>query len=523
MDNNKYRPNTSVITYIISVLTCINMRLYCASSSGGPDREIAGNGNIAPCSVVIPRSPALERIICSKEENIERLTKQIIELYKQIDELLITQDYKIQSLDKGSTQTIQKLNNTLIELEGYRVLNKKQQDTLQVTKQKIANERRQVENEKGKVKTDIGCQIQIASKKIMQLNEKIKGDQKAKIDAIKKVNALACTPATGTQKRECKLTDKDSELEKIKKTLDEEIEQLTRQVNELDEKLEKTKKTLDDEIEQLTRQVNELDEKIKQLKLDEINEIQSLDKRTTEIIEELTNEIDTVTYIVRLINDSEIEELINEMETIANDSEIEELNNQLKTIEELNNQLKTIEELLEIIANDSEIEELNNQLKTIEELLDGQERSILIASKKQVIEEKIVAKKQMIEEKIVAKKQVIEEKIVAKKQVIEEKIARKKEVIDRTIARKKEETEKEIIVTETRKGEEEKEEVRKRTKFKIKMTNKKLKQLEQQIEGKKKDKIDTIKAEISLQQEIAQQLQVMQLMRERLNSMRPNK
>ena len=432
MDNNKYRPNTSVITYIISVLTCINMRLYCASSSGGPDREIAGNGNIASCSAVIPRSPALERIICSKEENIERLTKQIIELYKQIDELLITQDHKIQSLDKGSTQTIQKLNNTLIELEGYRVLNKKQQDTLQVTKQKIANERRQVENEKGKVKTDIGCQIQIASKKIMQLNEKIKGDQKAKIDAIKKVKALACTPTTGTQKRECKLTDKDSELEKIKKTLD-------------------------DEIEQLTRQVNELDEKIKQLKLDEINEIQSLDKRTTEIIEELTNEIDTVTYIVRLVNDSEIEELINEME---------------------------------IIANDSEIEELNNQLKTIEELLDGQERSILIASKKQVIEEKIVAKKQVVEEKI---------------------------------ARKKEETEKEIIVTETRKGEEEKEEVRKRTKFKIKMTNKKLKQLEQQIEGKKKDKIDTIKAEISLQQEIAQQLQIMQLMRERSNSMRPNK
>ena len=457
MDNNKYRPNTSVITYIISVLTCINMRLYCASSSGGPDREIAGNGNIASCSAVIPRSPALERIICSKEENIERLTKQIIELYKQIDELLITQDHKIQSLDKGSTQTIQKLNNTLIELEGYRVLNKKQQDTLQVTKQKIANERRQVENEKGKVKTDIGCQIQIASKKIMQLNEKIKGDQKAKIDAIKKVKALACTPTTGTQKRECKLTDKDSELEKIKKTLDDEIEQLTRQVNELDEKLEKTKKTLDDEIEQLTRQVNELDEKIKQLKLDEINEIQSLDKRTTEIIEELTNEIDTVTYIVRLVNDSEIEELINEME---------------------------------IIANDSEIEELNNQLKTIEELLDGQERSILIASKKQVIEEKIVAKKQVVEEKI---------------------------------ARKKEETEKEIIVTETRKGEEEKEEVRKRTKFKIKMTNKKLKQLEQQIEGKKKDKIDTIKAEISLQQEIAQQLQIMQLMRERSNSMRPNK
>lgn len=110
--------------------------------------------------------------ICSKEENIERLTKQIIELYTQIDELLITQDHKIQSLDKGSTQTIQKLNNALIELEGYRVLNKKQQDTLQVTKQKIANERRQVENEKGKVKTDIGCQIQIATKKIMQLNEK---------------------------------------------------------------------------------------------------------------------------------------------------------------------------------------------------------------------------------------------------------------------------------------------------------------------------------------------------------------
>ena len=55
------------------------------------------------------------------------------------------------------------------------------------------------------------------------------------------------------------------------------------------------------------------------------------------------------------------------------------------------------------------------------------------------------------------------------------------------------------------------------------MTNKKLKQLEQQIEGKKKDKIDTIKAEISLQQEIAQQLQIMQLMRERSNSMRPNK
>ena len=465
MDNNKYRPNTSVITYIISVLTCINMRLYCASSSGGPDREIAGNGNIASCSAVIPRSPALERIICSKEENIERLTKQIIELYKQIDELLITQDHKIQSLDKGSTQTIQKLNNTLIELEGYRVLNKKQQDTLQVTKQKIANERRQVENEKGKVKTDIGCQIQIASKKIMQLNEKIKGDQKAKIDAIKKVKALACTPTTGTQKRECKLTDKDSELEKIKKTLD-------------------------DEIEQLTRQVNELDEKIKQLKLDEINEIQSLDKRTTEIIEELTNEIDTVTYIVRLVNDSEIEELINEME---------------------------------IIANDSEIEELNNQLKTIEELLDGQERSILIASKKQVIEEKIVAKKQVVEEKIARKKQVIDRTIASKKQVIEEKIVAKKQVVEEKIARKKEETEKEIIVTETRKGEEEKEEVRKRTKFKIKMTNKKLKQLEQQIEGKKKDKIDTIKAEISLQQEIAQQLQIMQLMRERSNSMRPNK
>lgn len=64
MDNNKYRPNTSVITYIISVLTCINTGLHCASSSGGPDREIAGNGNIASCLTVISRSPALERIIC---------------------------------------------------------------------------------------------------------------------------------------------------------------------------------------------------------------------------------------------------------------------------------------------------------------------------------------------------------------------------------------------------------------------------------------------------------------------------